>query len=188
MKKPNKTILAVLVLGVLGGLLLALGAEQLDHYTNTQEFCTSCHLTGTYIAQSETFKTSAHETTSFGVRPKCSDCHIPKGLVAATYVHIFKGMKDMWGELTINYDDPKVWEAERPRLAYAVRDWLRANDSVTCRSCHDQNAIKPKKKRGQRMHKEARETGMTCIDCHYNLVHEEVEPRDSFLDSAGKQQ
>lgn len=23
--------------------------------------------------------------------------------------------------------------------------------------------------------------GMTCIECHYNLVHEEIEPRESFL-------
>ncbi len=191
MKKSTRGIIATTLLiattsGV-GGLLLAFGAEKLDEHTNSQEFCTSCHAMKTYIEDTELFKTASHQTTSFGVRPKCSDCHIPKGLIAATYTHIVNGIGDLWGEFTLDYKDPKVWEAERPRLAYAVRDWLRANDSVTCRSCHTQDAIKPKKKRGQRMHKEAKETGMTCIDCHYNLIHEEVEARDSFLDSAGNQ-
>jgi len=38
---------------------------------------------------------------------------------------------------------------------------------------------------GQRQHEEARETGMTCIDRHYNLVHDEIEPSQSFRDSTG---
>jgi nitrate/TMAO reductase-like tetraheme cytochrome c subunit len=79
-----------------------------------------------------------------------------------------------------------VWQQRRPQLAHAVRDWMRANDSVTCRSCHVEAAIEPARKRGQRAHTEARESRMTCIDCHYNLVHEPVEPRDSFLASAGR--
>ena len=78
-----------------------------------------------------------------------------------------------------------VWSAERARLAYAARDWFRGNDSATCRGCHEEASIQPQRKRGQRQHAEARDTGMTCIDCHYNLVHDEIEPRESFLDSAG---
>jgi len=38
---------------------------------------------------------------------------------------------------------------------------------------------------GQRQHEEARGTGMTYIDCHDNLVHDEIEPRQSFLDITG---
>jgi nitrate/TMAO reductase-like tetraheme cytochrome c subunit len=34
-------------------------------------------------------------------------------------------------------------------------------------------------------HEKVRETGMTCTDCHDNLVHDEIEPRQSFLDSTG---
>ncbi len=173
--------------GFVVGVVAVLGAEQMDHYTNTDAFCTSCHLTGEYIAKSETYLTSSHQTRTSGVEPGCSGCHIPKGLVPATWTHVVKGIQDLYGEVAYDYEDPAVWKERCPELAYAVRDWMRANDSATCRSCYDEAEIMPTRKRGQRQHAEARETGMTCIDCHYNLGHEEVEPRDSFLDSAGRE-
>ncbi len=171
--------------GVVIGIVAVLAAEQMDHYTNTDAFCTSCHLTGEYIAKSEAYLTSSHQTRSSGVRPTCANCHIPERLVPAIWTHLIKGVQDLYGQATYDYEDKQVWQQRRPELAYAARDWMRANDSVTCRSCHEEASIKPKRKRGQRQHAEAREEGMTCIDCHYNLVHEEVEPRESFLDSAG---
>ena len=182
----KKTAVIAFVVGGLAGVVFALAAEQMDHFTNTDAFCTSCHLTKTYIADTEVYKKSAHQTRASGVRPKCADCHIPKGLVAATYTHIVKGIDDLWGQVRFDYEDPKVWEAQKARLAHAVRDWMRANDSVTCRSCHEEASIKPQRKRGQRQHEEARKTGMTCIDCHYNLVHEEIPARESFLNTAGR--
>ncbi len=182
------TVFVAGVAGLVIGVVIVLAAERMDRYTNTDAFCTSCHLTGEYIAKSEAYLTSSHQTRSGGVRPGCADCHIPEGLVPATWIHIVKGIQDLYGEFRYDYENEEVWKERRPELAFAVRDWLRANDSVTCRSCHEEASIKPKRKRGQRQHTEAREQGMTCIDCHYNLVHEEVEPRDSFLDSAGKRQ
>jgi nitrate/TMAO reductase-like tetraheme cytochrome c subunit len=44
-------------------------------------------------------------------------------------------------------------------------------------------AIKPARKRGQRMHAKALEENTTCIACHYILVHKEVEPSKAFLDA-----
>jgi nitrate/TMAO reductase-like tetraheme cytochrome c subunit len=181
---PSKVVSIGVIVGVIGGLVLALGAEEMDRFTSTDAFCTSCHAMQTYIADSEIYKTSAHQTTTSGVRPGCADCHIPKGLVAATYTHVVNGISDIWGEISRDYDDPDVWNAEKARLAYAVRDWFRDNDSVTCRECHEEASIKPVRQRGQQQHKDARETNMTCIDCHYNLVHEEIDPRESFLEQA----
>ena len=143
-------------------------------------------MTGEYIAKSEAYLTSGHRTRRGGVQPGCADCHIPKGLVAATWTHIVKGAQDLYGEIRYDYENPEVWQARRAELAYAVRDWMLANDSATCRSCHKEDLIKPERKRGQRQHAEARETGMTCIECHYNLVHEKVEPRESFLERASE--
>ena len=177
--------IAAMAIGLAMGIAVALGAEQIDRYTNTDEFCTSCHLTGEYIAKSPTFLASTHQTRVGGVRPRCSDCHIPKGLVPATWTHVVKGIQDLYGEIRYDYRDPAVWEARRPELAYAVRDWMLANDSATCRTCHEQASIKPERKRGQRQHAEALETGMTCIECHYNLVHDEVPPRQSADESPG---
>ena len=174
------TLLAV-TFGGIAGLLLALGAEEMDRFTSTDTFCTSCHAMQTYIADAQTFKTSTHQTTASGVRAGCADCHIPKGLVLATYTHVVNGISDMWGEVSKDYDDPEVWNAEKTRLANATREWFRDNDSITCRECHEEVSIKPARQRGQKQHKEALESGVTCIDCHYNLVHEEIEPSEDFL-------
>ena len=54
-----------------------------------------------------------------------------------------------------------------------------------CRGCHVMEGIRPERKRGQRQHADAIETGTTCIACHYNLVHKEVEPSEAFLEAAG---
>lgn len=182
----KKTAVITFIVGGLAGVVFALAAEQIDHLTTTDEFCTSCHSMQSYIADAEVYKSSAHQTTASGVRPRCADCHIPKGLVSATYTHVVDGIGDLWGQIRYNYEDPKVWEAEKARLAHAVRDKMRANDSVTCRSCHEEASIKPKRKRGQRQHEEAIKSSMTCIDCHYNLVHDEIPARESFLNSAGQ--
>ncbi len=181
----KKAVVITFIIGGIAGIVAALGAEEMDRQTTTDEFCTSCHAMQTYIADAETYKASAHQTTASGVRAGCADCHIPKGLVSATYTHVVNGVSDLWGQTRFDYEDPKVWKAEKARLAHAVRDWFRGNDSVTCRGCHEEASIKPQRKRGQRQHEEARETGMTCIDCHYNLVHDEIEPSQSFLDSTG---
>lgn len=177
----KKTAVVTFVIGGFAGLIAALSLEEMDRFTSTDEFCTSCHLTQTYIADTEVYKTSGHRTRSSGVIAGCADCHIPKGLIPATTIHIVKGFEDLLGEFTHDYEDPKVWKAERPRLANAVRDWFLANDSVTCRECHVMEAIKPERKRGQRQHATAIKEGTTCIACHYNLVHEEVEPSEAFL-------
>jgi len=181
----KKAVVITFIIGGIAGIVAALAAEEMDRLTTSDEFCTSCHAMQTYIADAETYKASPHQTTASGVRAGCADCHIPKGLVVATYTHVVNGVADIWGQLRFDYEDPEVWKAERARLAHAVRDWFRANDSVTCRGCHEEASIKPQRKRGQRQHEEARETGMTCIDCHYNLVHDEIEPSQSFLDSTG---
>ncbi len=173
------------MVGVFCGVLVLLVAEKMDDIYTTDTFCTSCHTMKAYVADDETFLSSSHRTTSSGVVPGCADCHIPKGIIAATYTHIVNGVGDIWGELSNNYDDPGVWQEKRSGLAYAVRDWMRANDSVTCRSCHAEDKIKPARRRGKRQHESAKAEDMTCIDCHYNIVHKPVEPRESFLDGAG---
>lgn len=177
----KKPVVIAFIIGGIAGVIVALSAEKVDHLTSTDEFCTSCHAMQAYIADSETYKTSVHQTTTSGVRPGCADCHIPKGLIAATYTHVVNGTSDILGEMRFDYENPETWHAEKNRLAYATRDWFRDNNSVTCRECHEERSIKPERKRGQRQHAEALETGMTCIDCHYNLVHDEIEPRESFL-------
>jgi len=175
----------LLVSAVFGGIIAiaaVLANEQLDHYTSTEAFCaTSCHSMQAHIATDPVYLESVHRTNGSGVLATCADCHIPKGIVASTWAHAKSGVRDIVSETLNDFSKPGVWEAKRPQLAYRVRDWLLETDSATCRSCHDEEAIRPERKRGQKQHADAREEGITCIACHYNLVHAEVEPRDSFL-------
>ena len=109
----TKGVFVGIVIGGIGGLVLALGAEEMDRQTTTDEFCTSCHAMAAYIASSEVYKASAHQTTASGVRPGCASCHIPKGLVPATFTHVVNGVGDLWGEFNYDYDDPETWQAVR---------------------------------------------------------------------------
>ncbi|MFQ6021113.1 MAG: NapC/NirT family cytochrome c [Acidiferrobacterales bacterium] len=182
----NRAVVIAALGGLLIGVIAVLAAEQVDRYTSTDAFCgTACHSMQAYIATEETYVQSPHRTTASGVRAGCGDCHISKaGIIPATWDHIKGGIKDIFVEATNDFSKPEVWEARRAKLAYSVRDKMLANDSANCRVCHEEDAIKPEKKRGQKQHADAVEQGLTCIGCHYNLVHREVDPRDSFLDEA----
>ena len=73
------------------------------------------------------------------------------------------------------------WIPAAAARAYRVRDRLFEYDSETCRSCHIESEIKPKRKRGQKAHKNALENKETCVECHDNLVHRQVDLRpDAF--------
>ncbi len=170
-------------IGLLVGIALVLTAEKIDRLTTTDAFCgSSCHSMRAYIASDQTYITSPHRTTSSGVQAGCADCHIPEGIIPATWSHIIDGSRDLYGELTNDYQQPERWQARRDELAWRVRDKMLADDSRNCRSCHREDAIRAKRERGQRQHELAQREGVTCIGCHFNLVHAEVKPRESFLD------
>lgn len=185
--KVNRMGVVYGIIGALIAVAAVLANEQIDHYTSTDEFCgTSCHSMQVHVSSDETYLQSAHRNAKSGVIAGCADCHIPSGIVPATWTHVSAGIRDIVSETMNDFSEPGVWEAKRAHLAYRVRDWLYETDSATCRSCHLESAIQPERKRGQRQHKEAREKGITCIECHYNLVHAEVEPREEFLDRSAK--
>jgi nitrate/TMAO reductase-like tetraheme cytochrome c subunit len=174
-------IFAILVLGAVIGAGGIIASLEVNRYTATDAFCASCHsMAG--LASDPHFVTSAHRTNSEGVRASCSDCHIPKtNWFVETYTHVSSGTRDVIAEYTHNFNDPKIWEARRIELAHEVREIMRSQDSVTCRSCHDGAVIQPKSERGLAAHALLRESRMTCIDCHFNLVHAPVPPSTEFI-------
>src|SRR5271166_1862166 len=169
----NRWLLAALLVGAAvvgaGGIIASIAV---DRYTSTDAFCTSsCHTMASQ-ADDPYFQHSAHRSNKEGVRPSCGDCHIPRNnWFVETYTHISSGLHDAYAELTKNFSDPKLWEARRIELAREVQADMHAQDSVTCRSCHDANAIKPTSEAGQQSHALLRQGGVTCVDCHTNLVH-----------------
>ena len=113
----------------------------------------------------------------------CADCHVTPGFAGSlfTYGHL-ASFTDLYGGFRSAYSERAGdWVAPLARRSHRVRDGYRETDSASCRTCHDYEGIKPKKKRGQRSHQEAIDNKLGCINCHYNLVHREIEPRKGFV-------
>jgi nitrate/TMAO reductase-like tetraheme cytochrome c subunit len=172
----KRWVLAVLLLSaatVGAGAIIA--STMIYHATGTNAFCTSCH-SMSIQADDPYFKKSAHRSNSKGVLASCGDCHIPKtNWFFETYVKTTSGIRDVIAELTHNFKDPKAWAEHRVKLAEETQAKLRRWDSITCRSCHDANAIVPKSEDGRTSHAMLKQGGVTCVDCHTNLVHSPVQ-------------
>jgi len=162
---------AMLAVGVLLGAGAVIGTVEVNRSTSTDAFCTSCHSMRS-LADDPFFAKSVHRSNAAGVQPSCGDCHIPRtNWFVETYTHVASGVRDIIAEYTHNFADPAMWEKRRIELAHYVRDEMRRNDSVTCRSCHAPAAIRPASEGGRAAHAPLAERQVTCIDCHSNLVH-----------------
>lgn len=169
----------IVVLLAIGGTSVAT-LDTTDYYFTSQNFCAfTCHVMESPYKE---LQQSKHGTTPSGVIPTCADCHVAKRLTFAMWDH-FIGTGELFVWLTYDFSEPEAFEALRPAAADRARFQMLANDSQTCRECHVMEAIKPVRKRGQRMHTRALEENTTCIVCHYNLVHKEVEPSEAFLEA-----
>jgi nitrate/TMAO reductase-like tetraheme cytochrome c subunit len=179
------SILTAFVVGGFAGAGALVASVEVNRATSTDAFCTSCHSMA-FVAADPSFVHAAHQTNAAGVKARCADCHIPKGdWFTETWAHVSAGARDIWAEHTHDFSDPKAWAARRVALTHQVRDTMRAQDSITCRSCHDAAAIAPGSQAGQAAHALMREGRMTCIDCHFNLVHAPVPPSEAFIRGSG---
>jgi nitrate/TMAO reductase-like tetraheme cytochrome c subunit len=172
---------ATLLVGVGAGVLLLLGAEGAYHYTSSDEFCsTACHSMQAYVASEPQFIASPHRNTPTGIQVGCSDCHVPPSFPANVLYKTKSGIRDIYQELSNDFSDPGAWESRRASLAHEVRDWYIGNDSAPCRSCHTPEKLNPERESGQRQHELAERDGVSCIGCHFNLVHRPVKPSKEF--------
>jgi nitrate/TMAO reductase-like tetraheme cytochrome c subunit len=147
--------------------------------------CTYCHLEQEYVPTARLSFSSTHP-----IEPKegeslalCVDCHLPEGFWAATFTYThYLSMTDLFGHFRDRASERAGdWIPAGAARAYRARDRLFEYDSVTCRVCHIEAEIKPKRKRGKKAHKEALENKETCIECHDNMVHRYVDLRpDAF--------
>jgi nitrate/TMAO reductase-like tetraheme cytochrome c subunit len=163
--------IAFLVVGLLVGASGIIASTFVNQYTSTDRFCTSCH-TMAVVATEPQALNSPHESNAAGIRVGCADCHTPAtNWFTETYLHGVSAVRDMFAEFTHDYSQPGVWNARRRELAEKVRDEMRANDSLTCRRCHDAAAIRPAGETGRAAHAMLAGSQMTCVQCHTNLVH-----------------
>ena len=167
------------VLGVFAlGFLAYGGMMTFFKYTNTTEFCTSCHTMQTNLKE---YKETIHYKNHAGVAASCSDCHVPKAFFPKLKAKIFAA-KDVYHEILGTIDTPEKYEAHRWKMANAVWKKMKDSDSRECRSCHSWEAmmfeeneadIEPQDKMAAKKHQKAKAEGKTCIDCHKGIAHTE---------------
>jgi len=176
----------LVLLGLVVGAGLVIASVAVNRYTSSDAFCASCH-TMAMVAEDPHFLNSPHHANAEGVQASCGDCHIPTtNWFVETYAHASSGIRDVVAEFTHDYaSNPAAWEARRVVLAQEVREEMRRQDSVTCLQCHSASAITPTSEQGRAAHALLREGRLTCIDCHFNLVHAPVAPTMSFIRGSG---
>ena len=147
--------------------------------------CNYCHLPWEFNVDVRLTATGPHQALpgQNQSQAQCVDCHLPEGWWNATYAYThFLSMTDLFGHFRDRAGERSGdWMPPRAATAYRVRDRLFEYDSSTCRSCHIEPEIKLNSKRGINAHKLALEENKTCIECHYNLVHRQVDLRKNIF-------
>ncbi len=139
-------------------------------YTNTTEFCTSCHTMQIPFGE---LKERPHWQNPSGVHAGCADCHVPKEFFPKMVAKIIAA-KDVYHEIIGTIDTPEKYEAYRWKMASRVWAKMEATDSRECRSCHDyaHMALDAQDRSARNRHSNAPDRGDTCIDCHKGVAHE----------------
>ncbi|RXY89978.1 trimethylamine N-oxide reductase cytochrome c-type subunit, partial [Klebsiella pneumoniae] len=124
------------------GIVIGIALIVLPHVgikvTSTTEFCVSCHSMQPVY---EEYKQSVHFQNASGVRAECHDCHIPPDIPGMVKRKL-EASNDIYQTfIAHSIDTPEKFEAKRAELA--EREWARMkeNNSATCRSCHNYDAM-----------------------------------------------
>ena len=149
----------------------------------SEAVCTYCHADAEYAPSARLSFSKPHPLApKEGEKPaECADCHLPEGFLGAAFMYTHAASAtDLFGHFR-DRDSERMgdWIPQSAARAYRMRDRLYEFDSVTCRACHVEAEMKPKRKRGQRAHAKAMENKETCIECHDNLVHRFIAVRET---------
>ncbi|ATM86737.1 NapC/NirT family cytochrome c [Yersinia massiliensis] len=180
----KKTKIFILIfIGIVLGIIGFSGGSYVLHKTSETSFCLSCH---TMQAPYDEYQASIHFKNQKGIRAECSDCHIPKAPLDFIIAKIKAG-KDVYHQfITGSIDTPEKFEEQRLAMAQTVWQQLKENDSATCRSCHQFDAmdLAAQSADAQKMHNLAIKEQQTCIDCHKGIAHfpPEIKMDDKALD------
>ena len=107
-------------------------------WTETEEFCISCHeMRDNVYAE---YKDTIHDRNRSGVRAICSDCHVPREPLALIK-RKFEASFELYHKLVGTIDTPEKFEAKRYELARRVWTRMKETDSLECRNCHHRDAM-----------------------------------------------
>lgn len=163
----------VFIVGGVAGIIFWGGFNTAMEATNTLEFCVSCHEMGNNVGAE--YKQTVHYQNRTGVRATCSDCHVPDPWVHKV-VRKIKASNELWHWALGTIDSPEKFEDKRLTLAKHVWADMKKTDSRECRNCHSWDAMLSEKQKGraQKQHQNAKNEGLTCIDCHKGIAHRAV--------------
>ncbi len=167
----------IFIAGGLAGVIFWGGFNTFMEYTNTLEFCISCHemRDNVYVE----YQKSVHFTNPSGVRVVCADCHVPREWTAKL-VRKIRASNELFHKIVGTIDTPEKFEANRLEMAERVWASMEATDSRECRNCHSYEAMDfhEQSRRGAEKMREARDRGQTCIECHKGVAHKLPEDFD----------
>jgi cytochrome c-type protein NapC len=138
--------------------------------SNTETFCISCHeMRDNVYAE---IKSTVHFSNRTGVRAVCADCHVPKDWVHKLGRKI-RATNELYHKIVGTVSTTEKFNAARTDLAKSVWTTMRASDSRECRNCHSFESMDEEKqvRPAKRKHAQARQEGLTCIDCHQGVAH-----------------
>ncbi len=160
----------IFVAGGVAGIVFWGGFNAYMEYTNTQEFCVSCHEMRDYVF--EDYKETAHFKNASGVRVVCADCHVPRDWTAKL-IRKIEATNELFHKIAGTIDTPEKFETKKLQLAERVWASMEASDSQECRNCHSYAAMDFHKqsRRAQEKMREGMEDGETCIECHKGIAH-----------------
>ncbi len=157
--------------GFVGGVIFWGGFNTALEYTNTEDFCVSCHEMRDNVF--EELSNTVHFSNRSGVRAGCPDCHVPHEWTDKI-ARKMQASKEVWGKIFGTIDTRQKFLEHR--LVMAQREWVRlkSNDSLECRNCHSEVAMDLSRQspRAAEIHTEYLLSGQrTCIDCHKGIAH-----------------
>lgn len=172
---PGKVALRVFVAGALAFVVfmaVAIAGATGLAWTGTLKFCISCHeMRDNVYAE---YQDTIHDKNRVGVRVVCSDCHVPHAPLALIERKM-EATFEIWGKLTGVIDTKEKFRAHRAELAKRVWTRMLTTNSLECRNCHKVDAFDPDRQsdKSKAAHARAQKEGMTCIECHYAIAHDE---------------
>ncbi|GAA5194928.1 NapC/NirT family cytochrome c [Ferrimonas gelatinilytica] len=175
--KPSTkySIAALLIVGIVIGVIGYFATQQTLHATSTDEFCMTCH--SNHSLKDEVLA-SPHGGNEFGMVVQCQDCHLPHGPVDYLVKKIIVS-KDLYGYLTIDNFNTQEWlDENRKEQADLALKYFHDNDSANCRHCHsriEENQPESMSRMAKTMHSRNAakdpEERKTCVDCHKGVAH-----------------
>lgn len=168
----SHSILALLVVGSILGVVAVLTFDTAMHAISTEKYCISCHeMRDNPYAQ---LQNTTHFKNASGVRPTCSDCHLPREFVPRM-IRKVEASREVWGTITGVIDTPEKYAAHVPAMKQREIARMQANNSQECRNCHDPAHMQAdlQSKMAQRFHRPERVKDQSCIDCHAGIAHPE---------------